>query len=216
MRKELFIIILFGAFAFFNACGGGGLSDSEPPAEGNALSYYFPSKVVEFVQAPGKFANHSEYGMASNSKKVLGPPKGGGAHEPNNSSIVSLGSGGGFIVVEFDKPIKNEDSTVNYKGYDFIVFGNSFLISGKKKFAAEPGVVWVGVDEDNSGDFTKAKWYVVPGSHINSTQANMTEHTEIYSRTDSTKLPLDKELYPSTDLYPSYSDEMSLKLLAHS
>ncbi len=179
----------------------------------NELRYYFASKIVYFLQAPGQFANNGEFGMAFSARKALGPPIGGGTYAPYNGSIVSLGMGGGEIVLEFEEPIINEDDTVNYKGYDFIVFGNAFWSNGNPdSHWQEPGIVWVGVPgKDDEGheinDFNseKTKWYIIPGSLA----SKIKKHEETYHAHDDEFKPSQKSWYPKPDIYEDYPDHMT-------
>ncbi len=180
--------------------------ESLPKEKIDDLRYYFATRVVYFLQAPGKFANSPDYGMAFAALKALGPPQGGGALSPGNSSIVSLGMGGGEIILEFDEPIENEDATVNYKGYDFIVFGNANWPNGKpEEHSQEPGVIWVGVDEKKTGNFLDAKWFVIPGSEIHSGDKQVVQS---YSQIAYGVLPENKDWYPNPDIYNDYPPEM--------
>jgi hypothetical protein len=74
----------------------------------------------------------------------------------NFSSLVSLGSFGGYIVLEFEKVCVNHPD--NPYGIDFTIFGNAF--SG----SSEPGVVWVMQDENQNG-LPDDTWYEIAGSH---------------------------------------------------
>lgn len=87
-------------------------------------AYYTPIEVVDYFQAPGFYSKYEEFSIRDNLDKILGFPVGGGSFAPDHSSIVSLGEAGGYVVLKFDPPIENLEL------YDFIVFGNSFFISG--------------------------------------------------------------------------------------
>ncbi len=177
------------------------------------LRYYFASRVVYFLQAPGKFANSPDYGMGFAAGNALGPPMGGGALSPGNSSIVTLGLGGGEIILEFDEPIQNKNDTVNYKGYDFIVFGNAYwTFANPGSHFQEPGVIWVGVDDLGTGNFLDAKWYVIPGSEI--TQGDQ-KIAKIYNSLDVNLPPVEKEWYPDINIYKDYpGEEMILEFFS--
>ena len=125
---------------------------------------YFPSRVVDYRQAPGLYSQHSDYSLENNLDKLLEPPSGAGIYGADNSSVVSLGTAGGYVVLEFDPPI--EDHPDNIGGYDFIVYGNSFLQGGSFYSAArEPGVIEVMKDENNNGRADDT-WYLIPGSSL--------------------------------------------------
>lgn len=141
-----------------------------------ALAYpktaYFPAEVTAYERSPGQYVNSSEYGVASNTDKLLGPPSGGGTSGADNSSVVSLGMAGGSVTVKFDPPI--EDHADNIGGYDFIVFGNAFWQGGDKNNPwQEPGTIWVMKDENGNGS-PDDTWYLIPGSHLDDSDSAQT------------------------------------------
>ncbi len=173
-----------------------------------SLRYYFASRVVYFLQAPGQFVNAGDFGMAFAARNALGPPVGGGTYAANNSSLVSLGMGGGEIILEFDEPIKNRDDPEHPGGYDFIVFGNAFWSQGQPdEHWQEPGVVWVGVDEQGTGNFLEANWYVILGSAMQETHVM---HEQIYDAYNSEFKPYNKGWYPDREIYEDYPEQMIL------
>ena len=105
---------------------------------------YAPNKVVEFLPAPGQFTNQKGWGLEPE-KVIYGPWEVG----LPASVGVSLGTFGGYIVLEFDQPVKNDPK--NPYGIDFIVYGNAFSGWG------EPGGVMVKKDANNP-------WYHIAGS----------------------------------------------------
>ena len=124
----------------------------------------YPSRVIDYRQAPGQFYSSSVYSIESNLDKLLGPPSGGGIFAADNSSVVSLGMAGGYVVLEFDPPITNNSSGSG--GYDFIVYGNSFWSGGDPRSPIrEPGVIQVMKDENGNGEPDDV-WYLIPGSHL--------------------------------------------------
>lgn len=105
---------------------------------------YSKVKVLEFVPAPGQYTNGSYTTDAV--KKI----------RSKNGGLLSLGGFGGYLVVEFEEPIKNDP--LNPYGIDFTVFGNPFEVNGKPGiYNQEPGAVEVAVHEDGP-------WYHLAGS----------------------------------------------------
>jgi len=105
--------------------------------------------VVEFNQTIGQHVGNPQF---SDPQKSLGPPSGAGTSMQNNSSVVSLGQGG-HIVLGFDQPVL--DDSLNPEGYDFIVFGNAFWLSGDphlNKFI-EPAYVEIARDIDQNQQY---------------------------------------------------------------
>ncbi|GEM_PF-2505595 len=96
----------------------------------------------------------------TNASLTLGSPVGGGSFQANNSSIVSLVDGTGFISVGFNGGIK--DGRQSLYGKDLIVFGNSFFNSGnaKNRFV-EPAFIEVKSDLNHNGNYGDDPWFLV-------------------------------------------------------
>lgn len=97
---------------------------------------------------------------------ALGPPSRDALPAvPDNSSVVSFGSGG-YLTLGFSRPITNDPRHPG--GYDFIVFGNAFYAGGDEEAPnREPGYVLVGVDPSGDhryGDGSSVVWYWLKGS----------------------------------------------------
>lgn len=121
----------------------------------------FATKVLEFAPAPGQFVNHPDF---NDPGRALGPPSGGGTSAPNNTSVVSLGGFGGYIVLGFDHTIR--DDPLNPFGMDAIVFGNAYWVGGDpNRHWAECATIEISADENGNG-LADDTWYLIPGSHI--------------------------------------------------
>lgn len=105
------------------------------------------NKVYEFMAAPGQFINENHVAETMDQaneyafQRMYGP----------NSSYVSLGAWGGYIVVGFDHSIDNDGD------YNLQIIGNAF------KNSSEPGIVWVMQDENGDG-LPNDTWYELKGS----------------------------------------------------
>ncbi|MCK4777693.1 MAG: hypothetical protein KAS39_04890, partial [Actinomycetia bacterium] len=162
---------------------------------------YFASKVYSISPAPGQFVNDPALAM-TNYGKITGPPEGKGTYSANTGDVISLGSGGGSVVVGFESPVINDPENIH--GYDFILFGNAIWFSGNPSAPwLEPAVVYVSVD-DNSNDQPDDNWYILKPAGFNS--SNYTNIT--YSRTNVLLPPEKKTNYPSSDIYSGVSDEL--------
>jgi len=104
----------------------------------------FPSRLIDYVPAPGQFVNTS-FGSPFAAQSLIGGIQGG----------VSLGSFGGYIVFGFDHSIKNDPQ--NPYGIDFTILGNASINS------SEPGAVWVMKDENKNG-LPDDTWFLLAGS----------------------------------------------------
>ncbi len=101
--------------------------------------------LVDYYPAPGQHIN-----IAS-----IGTPEAARVMTQNVSSLVSLGSFGGSIILKFETACINHPD--NPYGIDFTIFGNAFAGS------SEPGVVWVMNDENRNG-LADDTWYEIAGS----------------------------------------------------
>lgn len=105
----------------------------------------FATQVVEYSPAEGQFVNNDAF---NDPGRALGAPEGGGIYQADNTSQVSLGGIGGYIVLKFDHMVENMPDS-----FDFIVFGNAF--EGPSGAWKEPGIVEISED----GEI----WYLMPG-----------------------------------------------------
>lgn len=122
-------------------------------------------EVVEFLPAPGQFVNEG-YEATSMAEACAY------AQERLESRyFVSLGGFGGYIVVKFDKPIRNSEGD-----YDFGIYGNSF------KGSSEPGVVWVAQDANGNG-VADDEWYELRGSE-SGVATTLQNYSITYARTE--------------------------------
>ena len=115
-------------------------------------TYYYPTKVTDYFQAPGYYSNSEYFSIKNNLYKILDFPIGGGTIAPNNDSIITLGEAGGYVVVKFDPPIRNSEIG---NAYDFIIYGNVFWLGNDPlKPNMEPGFVEVKREQDET-------WYLL-------------------------------------------------------
>jgi hypothetical protein len=155
----------------------------------------FAVRVLEFAPAPGQFVNYPDF---DNPARALGPPSGGGTSAPNNTSVVSLGGFGGYIVLGFDHTVV--DDPLNPFGMDAIVFGNAYWVGDDpERHWAECATIEISLDVNGNG-MADDPWYLIPGSHItNPTGQFVTEHWD--DDVDDDRFPPDDESW----IPPGYS-----------
>lgn len=141
----------------------------------------YATKMVELLPAPGQFVG-----------QLTVPHKDFCVGE--EGTMVSLGGFGGYIVLEFAKPIVNDPH--NPYGVDFTIHGNSF-IANLYGVWTEPGAVMVMKDENHNG-LPDDTWYELAGSdyYLSTTKRNVTmtyynphyqkRHTIPYTLNDGT------------------------------
>ena len=117
----------------------------------------FADEVIAFVQGP-----NPPIGPYSDASEALGAPTGGGAYSPDNSSQVSLGEPGGYLVLKFDTPVT--DDPANPMGLDCTVFSNAFWVGANpQRKLQEPALIEISEDANTNGLADDA-WYMIPGS----------------------------------------------------
>lgn len=119
----------------------------------------YATKMIECLPAPGQFVGSL---TVPNKEFCVG----------EEGDMVSLGGFGGYIVLEFAKPIVNDPH--NPYGVDFTIHGNSF-IANLYGVWTEPGAVMVMKDENHNG-LPDDTWYELAGSdyYLSTTKKNVT------------------------------------------
>lgn len=159
---------------------------------------YWITEVIEYKPAWGQHVNNTSF---NDINKLYGPPKGNGTMG-GGLDVVSLGSGGGYLVVQFDPPVLNDSK--NIKGYDFIVFGNAYWTGGNPdSHWQEPAYVEVMKDSNGNG-LPDDIWYLLKPS--DTTPGDFMSLTN--SRTNTNYKPINKSEYPDTAYFPGYPDEI--------
>lgn len=104
------------------------------------------ASIYAFLPAPGQFTNEyvtqGGWGDAYNADGTL---------KMNNSTGMSLGFFGGYVVYQFDQDVLNSNS--NPYGADFIVYGNAFWGN------SEPGCIQVSQDGSTWYDIAGSRYY---------------------------------------------------------
>lgn len=141
----------------------------------------YATKMIECLPAPGQFVGSL---TVPNETYCVG----------EDGGMVSLGGFGGYIVLEFAKPIVNDPH--NPYGVDFTIHGNSFTANLYGVWT-EPGAVMVMKDENHNG-IPDDTWYELAGSdyYLSTTKKNISmtyynphyikRHTIAYSVSDGT------------------------------
>lgn len=169
---------------------------------GNYSKYI--SNVFDFRPATGQFTNgipeyvagNTESNMISAAKKAL---------VGSNTSMVSLGGFGGYIVFGFDHTIPNMN------GRDFKVLGNAFWGSEASEARAgscEPGIILVAYDKNKNGKPDEDELYEIAGSEYfkNTTLKN---YSVTYFKPDPNKAPVTGTEFWQADIeYIKWQDNL--------
>jgi hypothetical protein len=153
--------------------------------------------IIEYMPGAGQFINNTSF---NNPNEICCEPTGGTTMAPDNSSMLTLGGFGGYVIFKFPDKVANES------GYDLIFYGNAFWNGDNPQNRwIEPGYIEVSVDENSNG-LADDKWYLIPGSHITDSDGDgdYEEHkeTQIYHTSDTEYLPENKSYYPDSQYYP--------------
>jgi hypothetical protein len=106
------------------------------------------------------------------------------------SSLISLGAYGGYIVFGFDHPVVNVA-----EGLDFRIMGNVFVSAGGLSESSEPGIVAVSRDTNGNG-LPDDPWYELAGSEY--TKPETIHHYRItYYKPDGHQTPAPDAENPS-------------------
>ncbi len=118
------------------------------------------AKVLEFRPAVGQFMNEiPEYTPGNTAANML--QKANESLVGGNSTMISLGGYGGYVVFGFDHTIPN------LNGRDFKILGNAFFgndASDPRSGSCEPGIIMVAYDRNKNGKPDNDEWYEIAGS----------------------------------------------------
>lgn len=162
------------------------------------------STVLDFRPAVGQFTNGiPEYSAGNTAADMLNKAK--QYLVGSNSSMVSLGGYGGYVVVGFDHTVPNMN------GRDFKVLGNAFFgneANEPRSGSCEPGIIMVAYDKNKNGKPDDNEWYEIAGSEYfkNTTVKN---YTITYFRPDENKIPVPGNEFWETDKeYVKWQDNL--------
>ncbi|MEG0925784.1 cell surface protein [Chryseobacterium sp.] len=127
--------------------------------ETGTLSKYI-AKVLDFRPAVGQFMNEiPEYVQGNTAADML--QKANASLVGSNSTMLSLGGFGGYVVFGFDHTIPN------LNGRDFKILGNAFFgnaANDPRSGSCEPGIIMVAYDRNKNGKPDDNEWYEIAGS----------------------------------------------------
>ncbi len=161
------------------------------------------TRLFEYTPAPGQHINIENIGTPAAALRMT----------EQYSSLVSLGSFGGYLILGFENACVNHPD--NPYGIDFTVFGNAFAGS------SEPGVIWVMKDENRNG-LPDDTWYEIAGSNYFHSRT-VRDYCVTYYRTETRDLswtdnkgetgwikanPFNlQEYYPMKQIFPDYPQD---------
>ncbi|WP_428229498.1 cell surface protein [Flavobacterium sp.] len=161
-----------------------------------AINYSkYISNVLDFRPAVGQFTNGiPEYLPGNTAANLISAAK--KAIVGSNTSMISLGGFGGYVVFGFDHTIPNMN------GRDFKVLGNAFWgteADQERAGSCEAGIILVAYDKNKNGKPDEDEWYEIAGSEYfkNTTVKN---YSITYFKPDPNKLPVAGDQFWQTDI----------------
>lgn len=162
------------------------------------------SKVLEFRPAVGQFMNEiPEYLPGNTAANML--QKANESLVGGNSTMISLGGYGGYVVFGFDHTIPN------LNGRDFKILGNAFFgndAADQRSGSCEPGVIMVAYDRNKNGKPDNDEWYEIAGSEYFK-NATVKDYSITYHKPNENKTPVAGTEFWQTDVeYIKWSDNL--------
>ncbi|MFP8895152.1 cell surface protein [Chryseobacterium sp. EZn1] len=162
------------------------------------------SKVLEFRPAVGQFMNEiPEYLPGNTAANML--QKANESLVGGNSTMISLGGYGGYVVFGFDHTIPN------LNGRDFKILGNAFFgndAADQRSGSCEPGIIMVAYDRNKNGKPDNDEWYEIAGSEYFK-NATVKDYSITYFKPDENKTPVAGTEFWQTDVeYIKWSDNL--------
>jgi len=162
------------------------------------------AKVLEFRPAVGQFMNEiPEYLPGNTAANML--QKANESLVGGNSSMISLGGYGGYVVFGFDHTVPN------LNGRDFKVLGNAFFgndASVQRSGSCEPGIIMVAYDRNKNGKPDNDEWYEIAGSEYFK-NTTVKEYSITYHKPDENKTPVAGTEFWQTDVeYIKWNDNL--------
>ncbi|QSW89305.1 cell surface protein [Flavobacterium endoglycinae] len=171
--------------------------------EAGTYSKYI-SNVFDFRPAVGQFTNEiPQYAAGNTEAQVIALAK--KSLVGSNTTMISLGGFGGYVVFGFDHTIPN------LKGNDFKVLGNAFWgneANEARSGSCEPGIILVAYDKNKNGKPDEDEWYEIAGSEYfkNTTLKN---YSITYFKPDESKTGVAGNEFWQTDVeYIKWQDNL--------
>lgn len=162
------------------------------------------SSVLDFRPAIGQFTNEiPEYLVGNTESDML--QKARASLVGSNSTMISLGGFGGYVVFGFDHTIPNMN------GRDFKILGNAFWgnnANDPRSGSCEPGIIMVAYDKNKNGKPDDNEWYEIAGSEYFK-NTTVKDYNITYFKPNETKPPVSGSEPWQTDVeYIKWQDNL--------
>ncbi len=171
--------------------------------EAGTYSRYI-SDVFDFRPAVGQFINEiPEYENGNTFSQMLQKAK--ESLVGGNSTMLTLGGYGGYVVFGFDHTVPNMN------GRDFKILGNAFFgnaASDPRSGSCEPGIIMVAYDRNKNGKPDDNEWYEIAGSEYFK-NTTVKDYSITYFRPNENKAPVPGSEFWQTDVeYIKWQDNL--------
>lgn len=162
------------------------------------------SNIFDFRPAVGQFINEiPEYENGDTFTKMLQKAK--ESLVGGNSTMLTLGGFGGYVVFGFDHTIPNMN------GRDFKILGNAFWgndASQPRSGSCEPGIIMVAYDRNKNGKPDDNEWYEIAGSEYFK-NTTVKDYSITYFKPNENKPPVPGSEFWQTDTeYIKWQDNL--------
>lgn len=162
------------------------------------------SNVFDFKPAIGQFINEiPEYENGDTLTKMLQKAK--ESLVGGNSTMLTLGGFGGYVVFGFDHTVPNMN------GRDFKILGNAFWgndASQPRSGSCEPGIIMVAYDRNKNGKPDDNEWYEIAGSEYFK-NTTVKDYSITYFKPNENKPPVPGSEFWQTDTeYIKWQDNL--------
>jgi hypothetical protein len=162
------------------------------------------SNVFDFKPAIGQFINEiPEYENGDTLTKMLQKAK--ESLVGGNSTMLTLGGFGGYVVFGFDHTVPNMN------GRDFKILGNAFWgndASQPRSGSCEPGIIMVAYDRNKNGKPDDNEWYEIAGSEYFK-NTTVKDYSITYFKPNENKPPVPGSEFWQTDIeYIKWQDNL--------
>lgn len=171
--------------------------------EAGTYSKYI-SDVFDFRPSVGQFINEiPEYETGNTYAQMLQKAK--ESLVGGNSTMITLGGYGGYVVFGFDHTIPNMN------GRDFKILGNAFFgnaAADARSGSCEPGIIMVAYDRNKNGKPDDNEWYEIAGSEYFK-NTTVKDYSITYFKPNENKTPVPGSEFWQTDVeYIKWQDNL--------
>ncbi len=168
MRRTGYLLFPLLATALWTSCSSSEDEIKDPQNPSEQEEDYVPatiSKVLDYLPAPGQFVNTMPAYKEGDTQDDLNQKAWEAINGTKNSSMISLGSYGGYVTFQLSHTVENKPELC-----DFRILGDAFYSNANPDpnaptgGSSEPGIIYVAYDRNKNGKPDEDEWYEIAGS----------------------------------------------------